>query len=310
MRWRVIVKEVLPFVILPLFHVCMRYVNVYTTGCAQMPVALHDYALVHFGHTPLYMLNTYQAYLHLSYYTEFGSFYKLYDVAYFLSVGHLFLHLQYGIEHRGLSVEYQAVCVCDVADYLFRHVVVSQYRSVHAAILYGVLACNDKGGDILAEAAAALYHGGIAYTCAGIGNDTRREYHAAADLAVTGNLRAVSEDVGVTNLRIVGYVYALHDEVEVAYCRLSAAVSRTVYHNVFTYNVLVSDNQLRAFAAVAEVLRLRAEYRVLENLVGTPQLCAVHNAYVRVYYAVIANLNILFNICKRIYCHVLPPPYS
>ena len=64
-----------------LFHVCMRCVKIQKTGCAQMPVALHGYALVHFGHTPLYMQNTYQAYLHLSYYTEFGSFYKLYDPA-------------------------------------------------------------------------------------------------------------------------------------------------------------------------------------------------------------------------------------
>ena len=159
--------------------------------------------------------------------------------------------------------------------------------------------------NVLAEACTALYHHGIAHTCAGVGNHTRREYHSVANLAVAGNLRTISEDVHLSYLGIVRYVHTLHEEVAVADDRLAVAERGAVYHHVLADDVLVADNKLRGIATVVEVLRLGTKHCVLEHLVPVAQPCTVHDAHVRIDHAVVTNHNVILDICKGVDGHVV-----
>lgn len=224
----------------------------------------------------------------------------------FRTVGHLFPYLPYGVEHARLAMKDKAVGIGDVRLHLLGYSAERKNGRVYASILYGVIAGDDIRRHVAADAAASLYHGATAYARSCIGDNVRREYHRVINRAIAGYLRAVTEHALVGNLGVVRYMNTLHEEVLVAYDGLSAAVRRAVDYHVFTDDIVVADYQYRSVALVVEILRLGAEHGVLVYLVATPHAGAVHYADVRVDNAVVANLNVAFDISERINRNVLP----
>ena len=226
-------------------------------------------------------------------------------MTYLGTVGHLLLHLNHRIEHRCLSVEYQTVGICYVRLHLLGHIVVGKYGGVDASVLHRIVACDYVWRHITAQATSALYHRTASHAHSRIGYDVGREYHVVLYLAVSGNLRAVSEHAIVRYLGVVRHVHALHKEVMIAYDGLSVTEGGTVYHHVLAYAVIVSDNQHRVVSAEVEVLRLRSVHRVLEYLVATSYACALHHTDVRIDNAVVSNLDVVLYVGERINGDVL-----
>jgi len=185
---------------------------------------------------------------------EFGGFDERGDVLDLWAIGHLLLDLDDGIEYGGLSVEDESVGVGNVALHLGGEAVGGEYGGVDAAIFHGVVVGYDVGWNVATDAAAAGHHGTDSDAHSGVDDDAGGEDDGVGYLAISCYLGAISEYVAMTDLGVVGDVYAFHEEVVVSDDGLSAGESGTVDDHVLSDDVVVADEEGGGVAAEVEVL--------------------------------------------------------
>ena len=78
----------------------------------------------------------------------------------------------------------------------------------------------------------------------------------------------------------------------------------TVDHYVFADHIVVADNNQRTIAFIFKILRFCCNDSPVEYTVSLTQTGATHDTGVRHDFAIVANLYILVNVCKRMNCYI------
>ena len=132
------------------------------------------------------------------------------------------------------------------------------------------------------------------------------EDRLVVDDAFAGGLGSVPENAFVADLRIVRYVNAFEQEVPVADRSDAVRIGSPVDDRFFTDRVVVADHQNGFVSPELEVLRGGAQDGALVNGVAGSHPGAVQHAGVRHDRTVVADFDILIDVCERVNGHVLP----
>ena len=130
------------------------------------------------------------------------------------------------------------------------------------------------------------------------------EHRARVDADVAGKLDAVAEDAFVGYRAVVADVRLGHDEAFVADAGGTALVDAAVDDDMLADGDFVAGDAVGAGALPAEILRVGADDGTLVNFVVGAEACAAENGGVRHYFAAVADLDILVDVCEGVDCDV------
>lgn len=231
---------------------------------------------------------------------------KVDDMLYLLTHRHLIVYHLQSIKHAAVPLVENTVGMTNVFDDFCIHTLVREDVGVHTVVICRLFGCDDVRRQIFAEAAARLRHRPCTYAAALAHQDVSSEDYAILEEAVAGDFAPVAEHAMVADMRVVRDMHTLVQEVSVADEGLPAGACGTVDDNILAYDIVVAnDNGSLVACLIVEVLRLCRNDSTVEHSVVFPQTSTAHNAGVRHNLAIVANLDVLVDICKRMNRHIL-----
>ena len=109
----------------------------------------------------------------------------------------------------------------------------------------------------------------------------------------------VRKDVVVADLTVVSYVNANHEEVARSDPSSFTFSVGAMESAELTYQVVVANSEKALLAFEFHVLGCAAKYCVFENSISLTKTCEAFDNGVRADFAVVANLNVVFDNSKR-----------
>ena len=152
----------------------------------------------------------------------------------------------------------------------------------------------------LSARGTALDEREAAHTNVLLDNDTGTLDGIILDFTITCDADVDAYYAFVAHFGVVANMDLVHDEIAIADLRCLSLMDTSGYDHIFTDGVVFTDDKLSLRARrVVEILRFRAQDRVLVHLVVRPQACAVKHTDIGMNDTVVTDFHVAFDVSER-----------